>query len=165
MYAVVFFGELGFAVHLRVQIALFSKKLQPIEIRSQSTGMAGISHRQKSHVKRDKKERERHLSRLGCAHLSTSTDRTLLLPCFKAMNAALQVSAYFPSQQLHNRSPVIPSRKTQCITTLHEQVVFSLWHILLKHAFWFLTLSVLIYLWWLDLQFSPGSKNKQTQQK
>jgi len=51
-----FFGELGFAVHLRVQIALFSKKLQPIEIRSQSTGMAGISHRQKSHVKRDKKE-------------------------------------------------------------------------------------------------------------
>lgn len=63
MYAFFFFFcDLGFAVHLRVQIALFSKKLQPIEIRSQSTGMAGISHRQKGHVKRDKKERERGTS-------------------------------------------------------------------------------------------------------
>lgn len=114
-------------VHLRVQIALFSKKLQPIESRSQSVGMAGISHRQKSHVKRDKKrEREGHLSKLGCAHLSTSTDRTLLLPCFKGMNAALQLFAYFPFQELHNRCPVMPSRKTHCIVTLQEQAVFSL---------------------------------------
>ncbi len=53
-----FLCKLGFTVHLSVQFSLFSEGPQPIECRSQSAGMEGMSHTQKSHVKRDKTQRE-----------------------------------------------------------------------------------------------------------